>query len=245
MPFFWASPSDPEYRVANSCDYFRPAEFDAVRIPVGAAPDASDDAHMTVFDREAGIAYGFYEAEFDDGEWSACGGSVWYLDSNGLELTVEGSDCTPEAFPPTGCRGHRGFPHPIHGVRLDEVQAGEIGHVVKIALDATCDHVWPAAGDEGCDPGSPPEGTRLRIRPDVDLEALGLPEAALVVARALQTYGAIVGDRSGGAANLKVEDCVAEGRGQCWDGVLEVDSLEPLPFTPEIWQVLAVDYRRP
>ena len=247
MPYFWSGTDDPEFQVGNSCDYFRPAEFDRVRIPRGAAPDASDDAHMTVIDRDRGIAYGFYEARYDaDAEtWSACGGSVWYLDSNGLEATVAGSDCTPAAYPPSGCRGHRGFPHPIHAVRLDEVRAGAIEHVLKIALDGTCGHVWPAAGDEGCQEGTPPEGTRLRVRPDVDLEALGLRGAALVVARALQEYGVLVGDRSGDAANLKVEGCVAEGRGLCWTGLLEEDSLEVLPFTPSLWEVLVPGYGRP
>ena len=247
MPFFWSASGDPEYRVANTCDYFRPPQLDDVRIPRGAAPDASDDAHMTVLDLERGIAYGFYEASYDEDadEWSACGGSVWYLESNGLEASVDGSDCTPVTFPPTGCRGHRGFPHPIHAVRLDEVREGEIAHVLKIALDGTCGHVWPASDDEGCEGGTPPEGTRLRLRADVDLESLGLRDAALVVATALQEYGAIVGDRSGAAANLKVEDCVAEGKGRCWTGLLEEDSLETLPFTPDLWEVVAPGYGRP
>lgn len=241
MPIYWAGADDPLVSVENSCDQPRPPQLDRVRIPAGARPDPTPDAAMTVYDRQRGVAVGLYHAEDRAGRWSACGGSIWYLASGGLDARVEGSDCTPQTVPPPGCRGHRGFPHPIHAVRLDEVRAGRIDHVLKISLTRTCGHVWPAAGDEGCDPGAPPEGTRLRIRPGVDLGGLDGP--ARVVARALQRYGAIVGDRGGGA-NLKVENCVAEGWGWCWRGVLRPDSLSSLPFTPEIWEVVHPDHGR-
>ena len=159
------------------------------------------------------------------GSWSACGGSVFYLGSNGLEGRAEGTD-EPRNF------GHRGVPAPTYAVRWDEIQAGSIDHALKIAIDDTCDHVWPMVGDEGCEGGGLiPEGTRIRIKPGIDLSAYDLSPAALTVANALQRYGAYVGDRSGGPVALKLENTVAEGSGFLWNGVLDARSLDAIPLS--------------
>jgi hypothetical protein len=79
-------------------------------------------------------------------------------------------------------------------------------------------------------PSAPAQGSQLRIKPGVDLKSLGLSPAALVIAEALQKYGAIVGDSSGGPASLKVENTVAEGNGFVWEGLLAADSLRAIPF---------------
>jgi hypothetical protein len=268
MPVYWAEDGDPTYAVVGSCGGSLPPEFGAVRIPAGAKPDPSGgdedpDNAMTVYDLENNLAYGFYEASYNQNTdtWSACRGSTWYLSSNGLHRNLAETDCTTEEFPPSGCVGHRGFPHPIHTVRLDEILYGEIDHVLKIAIDNTCggpadglpQHVWPAVGNEGCNTDdnwehtelgdAPAEGTVIRLRPGVDLSELESP-AARIIARALRDYGAIIGDQSGGEARLKVENCVAEGKGQCWDMILEDDDLQALPFTSENWEVIQYGHRR-
>ena len=85
----------------------------------------------------------------------------------------------------------------------------------------------------------PAEGVRLRIKPSVDLAGLGLDPQALVIARALQTYGMYLGD-GGGTTALKLEDTASEGRGQVWD-VTNKD-LCGLPFSPAYWDVLPEGY---
>ena len=104
-PIYWSSEGDAPCKMRNSCDYHRPPEFDSVRIPEGARQDPTSDAAMTVYDTSEGIAYGFYRARYDveRNHWSACGGTVYYLDSNGLEGSLEASD-DPRNF------GHRGLP---------------------------------------------------------------------------------------------------------------------------------------
>jgi hypothetical protein len=117
-------------------------------------------------------------------------------------------------------------------VRWDEIDAGSIDHALKIAINNTCDHVWPLVGDEGCNGGGLiPEGTRIRIRPEVDLSTYGLSRAQLTIVTALQRYGAFVGDQSGGGVALKVENTVAEGRGDLWNGVLDPRSLSKIPLS--------------
>jgi hypothetical protein len=238
MPIYWAGRGDPTWDVANSCSQKQPREFNSVRIPVGAEPDPTSDAAMTVFDRNRGIVYGFHKAHFDaqTQRWKACGGTVYYLSSLGLDGRLPQSDA-PRNF------GHRGFPPPTWAVRLDEIQAGSINHVLKIAVHHTgCEHVFPAVGDE-CGTraaDAPPEGTRIRIKPSVDLNQLHLSPAALVIATALQRYGAVIGDQSGGCPVLKLENTVAEGRGQRWQGRLTTNALANIPLG--LFEVIKLGY---
>jgi hypothetical protein len=238
MPIYWAKRGDPTWDVANSCSLKQPREFNKVRIPAGAAPDPTSDAAMTVFDRARGVVYGFHKAHFDAQmrRWKACGGTVYYLSSLGLDGRLRQSDQRRNF-------GHRGFPPPTWAVRLDEIKAGSIDHVLKIAVDTTgCDHVFPAVGDE-CGTRAthaPPEGTRIRIKASVDLRRLHLSRAAMVIATALQRYGAVIGDQSGNGPVLKLENTVAEGRGQRWKGRLTTNALADIPLN--LFQVIKLGY---
>ena len=53
----------------------------------------------------------------------------------------------------------------------------------------------------------------------------------MTIARALQRYGAYVGDQSGGPVALKLENTIAEGRGFLWDDILDPRSLEAIPLS--------------
>ncbi|MGE5226970.1 MAG: hypothetical protein ACM3OO_08850 [Planctomycetaceae bacterium] len=237
-PVYWAAPSDTAYAVANSCALAQPPAFASVRIPAGARPDPSSDAAMTVYDESAGIVYGFWHAAYDAARdaWSACGGTVYYLASNGLHHALAASDDPRNT-------GHRGVPPSAYAVLYGEIQAGSIDHVLKIAVDTTgCAHVFPMVGDE-CGTtaaDAPPEGTRIRIDPSVDLGKLGLSPAALVIAEALQRYGAVIGDQSGGPTCLKLENTIAEGDGFLWNHVLTARSLRAIPL--RMFEVVQLGY---
>jgi hypothetical protein len=238
MPIYWAHRGTPTWDVANTCEQKQPREFNSVRIPLRAKPDGTPDAAMTVFDRRRGKVYAFHRARFDRQRhtWKACGGTVYYLSSLGLDGRLRQSDQRRNF-------GHRGFAPPTFAVRLDEVKAGSINHVLKIAVNATaCKHVFPAVSDE-CGSratNAPPEGARIRIKPSVDLARFHLSRAALIIARALQRYGAVIGDQSGGGPVLKLENTVAEGRGQRWKGRLTPDSLADIPLG--LFQVIRLGY---
>ena len=237
-PIYWASPSDPTYRIRDACRRPEPREFRSVRIPIGARPDPTSDASMTVYDLGKGFVYGLFHASFnpDTNTWSSCGGSVYDLRSNGLSGGLHASSDRRNS-------GHRGIPPSVFAVRYDEVNAGIIRHVLKISVPVTrCRHVFPMIDDE-CGTGAryaPPEGTRIRIKPSVDVSALDLSPAALTVARALQQYGAVISDQSGGPVSLKLENTVAEGRGWLWRGVLEDRSLRRIPL--RLFEVLRFGY---
>jgi hypothetical protein len=228
MPIYWSDPRDPAYSIHNTCSTRRPSEFHSVRIPRGARPDPTSDAAMTVYDRDRGRVYGLWHARYDRerNRWSSCGGTVYYLDSNGLHGKLERSNEPRNT-------GHRGVPPPTWAVRYGEIRAGAIRHVLKISVNTTrCEHVFPMVGDE-CGTWAqyaPPEGTHIRIKPWVHLRRLDLSRAGLVIARALKRYGAIIGDQSGGSVSLKVSNSVAKRGKSIWKGVLNSRSLADVPL---------------
>jgi hypothetical protein len=239
-PIYWAKPSDPVYNV-KATRYTLPPAFTSVRIPLAAQPPQTSDAQMTIYDLEAGSVYKLQKARYDEATdtWSAGGGSWYSTTSNGLNRALPESDDVRN-------HGHRGIPPATHAVRYDEVQAGRIDHVLKIAVNtANENHVWPMTGSDGdsLDPAALPQGARLRIKPSVDLSRLALNPDALTIARALQRYGAVVGDSSGSNTNLKVENTVIEGKGWLWKGRLTASALQAIPFSN--YEVVQLGYNPP
>ena len=239
-PIYEAGSGDPAHEIRNSCGYSLPPEFRSVRIPAGARPDPSSDSSMTVYDLDKGVVYGFYRTRYDEAadEWSSCGGAVYYLGSNGLAGSLDKSD-EPRNF------GHRGVPPFTYAVPHDAIENGSIDHVLKIAVDvASKDHVWPMTGSDGdsTDEFAAPEGARLRLKPSIDLSEMDLTDPQRTIATALQTYGVVIGDQSGSTTVLKLENTVAEGRGQLWTGLLEPDSLSM--FELDDFEVVRLGYGR-
>jgi hypothetical protein len=239
-PIYQAEPSDPSYAVSGS-GARKPPELDNLRIPTDAEPALNNDGTMSIYDTAKGYVVALTDAKYHPAtdRWTASGATVTYLDSNGLHVDTGRSDDRRN-------RGtHRGNNGATMAVAWDEVRAGAVEHVLKVASGpAVADRfVFPMIGSDGSyhgnDPAVPPQGIRLRIKPSVDLEALGLHPDALVIAQALQRYGFYIGD-SGGRTSLKLENTRAEGRGQLWN--LSADALCGLPFTPTYWDVVDEGY---
>jgi hypothetical protein len=240
QPVYWAEPGDPEYDVAVDAE--DAPEFRTLRIPQGADPAGNNDGSMTVFDVERGYVVAFTEAAFDaDTEtWSARAATVTYLDSNGLHAR------TGRSTDSRNVGTHRGNNGAVMMARFDEVEAGHIAHVLKVASgpEVSRRFVFPMVGSDGNsrDRAAPPQGLRFRIKPSIDLETLDLEPQALVIATALQQYGFYIGD-SAGVTSLKLEDTETEGRGQLWE--IPTTALCGLPLSAEYWDVLPEGYEPP
>ena len=116
----------------------------------------------------------------------------WYADA------VVGIDLSTNA-PPAAAVTASGLSLLSGLVRHDEVASGDVGHALTVTLPMVRNtFVWPALHSDGrsSDPSAPPMGSWFRLRPDADLSGLG-PQA-LVVARAMQTYGAVLTDTGPG-----------------------------------------------
>jgi hypothetical protein len=241
VPMYWSTPSDPTYRVKSTGRRPLPPEFSALRIPRDARVADNADGSIVVYDLTKRYVVAMTHAVYESAAntWSASGGTVTYLDSNGLHVGTGRSD------DPRNQGSHRGNNGATMAVSWDQVRAGQIRHVLKVAAGPPLgeSHVFPMVGSDGQLQGSGvtviPQGLRLRIKSSVDLEALNLNPQALVIARALQRYGMYIGD-SGGVTGLKLEDTRLEGRSQLW--TLRPDALCSLRFEPRFWDVVAEAY---
>ena len=104
--------------------------------------------------------------------------------------------------------------------------------------------MWPARhyASEEQSADYPPMGQRFRLRADFDIT--GFSPDVQVILRALQTYGAVVGDTSGGPVELKVENLFAEHSPDRWAHIkIGADSLAKLPLSD--YEVVKLGYGSP
>lgn len=228
-PVYWAGAGDPEYWIEQLRR--------KIRIPKRASAARTEDAQLTVFDRPRGYVAKLQGARFADSKWRAANAAIYFLGSNGLHADLRESDDHRN-------KGHRGIPPAIHAVRLDELRAGKIAHVLKVSIPDTAPrHVYPAAGNEGGD-GAIPEGAMFRIKRSVDLRRRGLRHHAFTIARAMQVFGFVIGDRGGTPMTLKLENLEVTGRRVDWGDVgLHPKSLSRIRF--DDLECIRLGYHRP
>jgi hypothetical protein len=231
-PIYWATSGDPSYVLPGW-------PVPSVRIPLGAKPAPTSDGQMTIFDLGNDWVIKLSKASFDGTTWKSAGTEWYRLSSNGLMRTLPESDDSRNT-------GHRGYPCGLHGVRWDEVQAGSIAHVLKVALATTAPfHVYPGAGHTSTGTGTIPQGAILRIKPSVDLPGRNLNAAALTIARSMQSYGVVVGDQGGVPMSLKLEGLETEGRPERWSqlGLAQTSFAGKIAF--DDFEVIQLGYHRP
>ena len=139
------------------------------------------------FDEDKGYVVALYHAAYNASTdtWTAGGGAVTYLGSNGFHVKTGQADDRRN----TGSmRGNNGA---TMMARYDEVSAGAIQHVLKIASgpEVSSRFTLPMVNSDGSstNPAAPPQGLRLRIKPSVNLDAMKLDPQARVIAKAMQT----------------------------------------------------------
>ena len=177
------------------------AQWTAVPIPDYAEPADGTDAEMCIYQPSTDSLWEFWLTRKVDGKWQACwGGGMKQVSKNpGIWENRFGTTATSLPF--------------IGGqIRPEELRRGVIDHVMGISL-VDLEHYsivsWPATRSDGYNPQKVPnripEGLRFRLDPSVDVEALNLPPAGKVIARAAQTYGFVVWDKAG-AITLRADN---------------------------------------
>lgn len=177
---------------SGSLNTVLPAAMRGVPIPASARPDPSLDAHMTIIDPGSNCEYDLYGAHKAPGGWQA----IWM---NSTRLGGTGIYPAGMATTASGFAGNAGLIWP------QELRSGHIDHALLFAypFTKTGGPVWPATSSDGLsnEPGAIPEGARLQLNPNLNLDSLGLPRYERVIAEALQRYGMFLGD-TGGAMGL-------------------------------------------
>ena len=233
---YYASATDPQWKIChnpNYKSYFWTTDFDSVRIPSGAKAPTDNDADMMVYNTYQGKLFWFTNMQLISGRWCASQASVYYVGSNGLHGKLPQSDNVKNW-------GKHGLAPVTQAVRWGEVASGAVPHVMDLyipSVSCNSDDWFPLYTGTMCTTSasnSIPAGAVLRIKPSIDLSQYPLNPSARIIARGLQQFGAVVGDRSGvgNNATIKLEDTVVEGKGNLWANAgLAFDSLKSIPIS--------------
>lgn len=224
-PLAYANPLTTAYAVG--CTKYDCGTSVVFRIPAYAQPSTGSDHHLVVIDPFANEELDMWLANQDPGTniWSA--GSRYLTDPNGWgAMCTAGSPCHGAVA--AGLAAFGGI------VRPEEIVQGHIDHALFFADPYTRRGyvACPATYTDGIsdDPGAIPEGARIQLDPTFDIDAQPWPRWERIVAHALQTYGAYVGD-TGGTLGFVAEASLDRGY-DAWSlaGVAGRASLANLPW---------------
>ncbi|GEL24499.1 hypothetical protein PSU4_34530 [Pseudonocardia sulfidoxydans NBRC 16205] len=191
IPVYDADAATPKYTVTASEDHTGHGGWilPDVPVPANAKPDPQEDGHMVVVDRQANCLYEFWQARKEGSGWGASWINATPADGDGI-------------YPDGISARAAGISAGAGLIWPQELAAGEIDHALVFAYPYTRSGgpVAPATSSDGTTDGADalPEGARLRLDPSIDVDSLGLPPAQTVIAKALQKYGMILADTSGG-----------------------------------------------
>jgi hypothetical protein len=190
VPVWFAGPRTPRYDVKLTSAWFSGIDTLAdVPIPTEAKPDPEADGHMTVVDEKSGCVYDLYRGRRSGDSWTARWANALPISSTGVYADGLGTRAS-------GFSAGAGLIWPA------ELERGHIDHALVFAYPVTRrnSYVSPATHPDGesTDLAALPMGARVRLDPTLDLSSLGLSRSERVIARALQEYGMVLADTSGG-----------------------------------------------
>jgi len=192
---------------AVGCTLYDCAISVAGRIPRYATPVTGSDHHLIVIDPTTNTELDQWESSYNAlaDAWSA--GSRYIGPTNAW-----GANCGPGQH----CNGAVAAGFAAFGgvVRPEEIAQGHIDHALFMAMPYTRSGflACPATHTDGIynDPAAIPEGAHLQLDPAFNVDAQPWPQYEKVIAHALQTYGAYVGD-SGGTLSFAGEPNLDRG----------------------------------
>jgi hypothetical protein len=193
VPLYLAGRRTQRHRVRLTASWRPRRALLGVPLPGHAAPDPSSDGHLAVIDRSTGCEYDFWQLRRGRRGWEASWGNA---------LQVRGRGVYPRGYSARGS----GFALLAGVVMPRELRRGRIDHALLLSYPYTRagGPVRPATESDGWTRrrGAIPEGARLQLDPSLDLDALGLTGYERTIARALQVYGAYMGDTGGNGVSL-------------------------------------------
>jgi hypothetical protein len=152
-------------------------------VPLNAPVESGSDHHVLVLDSGNCKLYEMYDAQQSGAGWVCASGAVFNLKSNALR---------PDGWTSADAAG---LPILPGLVLYSEVASGAINHALRFTVDATQNgFIHPAThyASSSSSPDLPPMGLRLRLNASFSLA--GFTGEALMILKALKTYGMIVAD---------------------------------------------------
>jgi hypothetical protein len=249
IPVFWVdSSSTPMVTVSASLGgtgFRTGAASDSVAagtgqapIPAGVTPAAGTDRHLCIVDRAAKMEWGFWDANQGSTGWTAGEASTMDLSGSGVRAPERNAPWWA-GHGPRAC----GFSLIAGLITADDLRCGAIEHALVVAYPHIKSRYYtpPASTAQGTTSDALPTrgipcGGHIQLDPSLDPTTLGLSPAGVVIARALQKYGAFVGDFSG-AVSLYA-DASPDARAYFAGGVLGNGDAQAIPL--QRFRVLAL-----
>ncbi|WP_228536345.1 hypothetical protein [Noviherbaspirillum malthae] len=177
------------------------AQWTAVPIPAHAVPADGTDSEMTIYQPSTNTIWEFWVTRKVNGQWQACWGGQMKNTSTSAGIWTNPYGTTATGLPFIGGQ-----------VTAEELNRGEIRHAIGISLVDLEGHwafSWPANRSDGYNPQGAanriPEGTRFRLNPNINVDALNIHPVAKTIAKAAQKYGFVVWDKAG-AISIRVQN---------------------------------------
>ncbi len=201
-----------------------------VPIPKDAHAAAGTDKSLVIWQPGRDRLWEFWQARKVNGKWNA----VWGGRMNNVSRN-------PGYFDDPNDWGGSATSLALLGglMRISELRSGQIDHALALAIPAAAKgrFVYPAQRGDGVDtrPNAIPEGTRFRLDPKLDINALQLPPTTRMMALAAQRFGIIVRDQSG-SVSFYSEDPTTTGSDPyggtygLFDGLSPHDLLKNFPW---------------
>jgi hypothetical protein len=168
-----------------------------VPLPPEAQPAAGTDADLVLWQPSTNRLWEFWKLTREDGAWHASWGGA--MQNTSSEEGVYG----PQAWP--GAKTWWGVTATslslVGGlITIEDLQRGEINHALSMAIPNARAETYASPAQRGdgksSSPLSLPEGTHLRLNPNLNLATLHLPKLTLMIAQAAQRYGIFITDAS-------------------------------------------------
>lgn len=221
IPLYYVHSGMPTRTV--TCVNCGPGYATTLRVPDTAQSDPTTDGLMSIIDLDLKRSYELFQAErVNESTWAATSGFSFDLTGSGIQA-ISSTSTSP-----------RGAGMSVTGgiIRREEIIQGVIPHALAMAYDYPKKgyFVYPASAEDGRseEEYAIPEGARIQLDPEVDIDSLGLSRAGKIIARALQEYGAYIVDNADGIA------IYAEGRyakDVSWEGVLANEDVIGIPLS--------------
>jgi hypothetical protein len=174
-------------------------QLSSVPIPSDAKPSSGTDHYLSIYQPATDTMWAFWVTVLRADGWHACwGGRMDHASTNPGWFT------NGFGVSATGLAAQGG------AVNIKDVQAGSINHALALQVISAASWTnisWPAQRSDGSSTAvdAIPEGTRFRLDPNLNVDALHLTPVATMIAKAAQTYGFIVTDRAG-CVSIVAED---------------------------------------
>lgn len=171
-----------------------PKYFVDVPIPTNAVPAKGTDGQLAVWSPTENKLWELWVAKKKGTKWTACWGGRIDNVSQSMGQMPYGFGASASGLAVTGSM-----------ISVDEAKQLKIDHAMGLNIPAPANWPnwsYPANRTDGFskDADAIPEGSRIRLDPSVNVDSLNMSPLAKAIAKAAQTYGFIVTDKSGAVA---------------------------------------------